>query len=745
MLNKGILSQDQIEKLGKLVFTPHEKEVIDQIGYNAKKLRKAIRTYTFYAMLSISTLFVLFILGTSLPNFSKTVLYLLFGIVLAIQLVYSYHSVYRAGLYANTYKRLTGALLDNILFLIIDDFRISLAGNLARIPNPKEISESISKATLPSLVLSNTLGMLLGIFIGILGLLIQYILSGNDTALVMFVVTLAILILYVIFLYFGSRFLPKQKSFVEISDGFDIDFKSTQPLLFRSHLEFYPTSFYKALNSVVSTTTIINGINRLVDSIIPVIIVFFPLLFLNNDSTFLILLSISLYVISKTFGTSQVVSNYYEVKIAEERLKTLDTLLDTILEIGSELTPDYYDLLKKEYLKKNPGQMILDTYTRGDFNIVNLEYISGRDSSKRSINVAKATLKSGKVNFLKGNSGSGKSIFGRLLTLRYSDFKSTFLGVKGYDIRTFRSLDKGLQYLHFSGLRPIHTSYRQAVGAYLHPSIPQTLITQKLNLRTVNMNYVRKHFQLNADYYKEAWSHILGTLNAYKKDPKLFVAEFNALTESERQLVSQCYKSKLSSQISPKLHIFALVMEFYSFAHLRTFIPEASLYFMDAILSEPPISQGQRRRILFALDVLVEGSVFVVDEPFSNLDIETAKKVLVSLVNYARTHNSVVLILDQDINSEILSACKPSALGTFLSIHDIDEQTSEIVDMYEREGDQGLPAASSAVDLVGDLVGDGEISTQLNTHSEASKDEQITRSTFKQGASGKGTSAKTTD
>lgn len=667
MLRTGILSQNLIEDIKKLVFTTNEKEVVDQLGYYAGRLRDGVKWHTFFHFLSVIMQFLLFLFATQLSALSRSNLIWFFLGAVALQVFFVHYMTFKIGVVANKYKRLIEAFLDNVIFAILDDFRISLASELPRLPDPKELSLPLSEVSLQSIRIASDIGRFAAILVSTLALFVFYFVTGNSFYLTLGIIVISIVSLFVIYTILGLRFYPQQKDFLAYTDSFDVEFRATQPLLFRASLDYYPKEFSKKFNAVVATTTYINAISNTVTNISPIIFVFVPLLFTTNAEV-LLAVALGFFIASKTFGSSTAVGSYFSLKLAEERVGVLDNLISTVLKIGSELTPDVYEHLKRSTIKKNPGQQILDTYQSGDLNILNLEYLAGRGGNQKKITLPKTTLKASKVNFLTGASGSGKSIFGRLLTLRYSDFDASFVGIKGSDIRTFRTLDRGRRYLHFSGLRTIRTSYRQAIGSYLLPNIPQTLITQKLNLRTVNMQYVFQHFYKNQSYYEALYPQIEKLLNEYKSNPKVFTAEFNSLSDAERRLIAQCYKAKLNMSISPKLFIFALVMEFYAFAHMKTFIPEATMYYVDAILSEPPISQGERRRILFALDLLVEGSIFVVDEPFSNLDSETSKKVLISLINYAKTHNSVVLVLDQEVNSEILASCRPSSLGTFLHL-----------------------------------------------------------------------------
>lgn len=94
-------------------------------------------------------------------------------------------------------------------------------------------------------------------------------------------------------------------------------------------------------------------------------------------------------------------------------------------------------------------------------------------------------------------------------------------------------------------------------------------------------------------------------------------------------------------------------MNIFLYNHLKSLIPEASQYFMDAVLSEPPISQGQRRRIIFLIDILIKTKLLVVDEPMANLDLNSSKLVFDKLKEILKVNNSCILVLDQKIIPEI--------------------------------------------------------------------------------------------
>jgi hypothetical protein len=99
--------------------------------------------------------------------------------------------------------------------------------------------------------------------------------------------------------------------------------------------------------------------------------------------------------------------------------------------------------------------------------------------------------------------------------------------------------------------------------------------------------------------------------------------------------------------------MYLMCAEYLAWNHLLKLIPEASLYFMEAVLSEPPISQGQRRRIIYLLDILNSGEVFVMDEPTANLDEQTYLQVFEDLVVYAREEKASVIVLEPKVYPKV--------------------------------------------------------------------------------------------
>lgn len=681
-LIQGIISSTHIGKLRQLTFSDEERYIVDRIASSTQQL-KLYATINFILNTLYTTVFYLLIIFIKdILDFPKMYVFAIFFILVLFSSLFLYANVFKYCLALNTYKRLVGSLLDNLLNLLIDRYRISLARLITSYPSPKDIAKTLEECALSLGMLLNGIASLLGLFIGVVIVTAVAIFTSNFILLWSVALTLLVVIVFLMFLQVGAKFSPKEKAFFAADDKFDIEFNETQGLFFRTGLNLYPKEFDKLLNEVVNITTIVNFISTFAKQFLPLLFLFLPFFFGNSGLSVLFLIQ-GLYVMSLVFGHVPMISQTHKIKMAQVRLSQLDELLEKIIEEGAELTPALYEDYKKEYVKKRGGVSLIDTLEPGSLIVKKLSYISGRDENKIKIYVDDLNLDSGKVHFLIGDSGLGKSLFGRTCTLRYADFEAEFLGLNYRDLRTFTSLDEGLKNLHFSGLRPIKTSYRFALGVYLNPDVGENLFVKRLSLFKPELSKLRKHFELNTAYYNGILPSIYKALDAYAKNPSSFDLNIQHLSKGERHQVREIFRNKLiasDKNVSDKVYLIALLTEYIGFAHLKLYIPEATLYFMDAILSEPPISQGQRRRILFALDILVRGRVFVVDEPFANLDIQTSKNILLTLINYASHNKAVVLILDQKLHSELINLAKEEEKGKVLMFANLDNKI-QIVEM----------------------------------------------------------------
>lgn len=257
------------------------------------------------------------------------------------------------GYYSNAYSRLIGAVLDNLISFLLDDYRVSLATVSANFPSPKDIANKISDASKSLLYIVSVLSSIIGLVLGLLVLLVAYLFVGEPFLINVVLMSLLFLGAFAIYVRFGSLYYPSQKAFMSLVDKFDIDFSGTRPLLIRTNLNLYPKELNKALEDTVRVTTKINLISNATAYIGPMLLVlsfFIPAL--SQDLSHYII--VALFVVSNTFGHSGIVSHYYAVNLSRERLVEFDAMLDTVLETGAELTPLRYDDISNHYFKDNP-------------------------------------------------------------------------------------------------------------------------------------------------------------------------------------------------------------------------------------------------------------------------------------------------------------------------------------------------------------------------------------------------------
>jgi len=708
MMNiKGILTDEQLNKLDKLTFYREERLILEKIKIWSRRARFYVEIHFLAGIIMVYGTFIALVLTSRLSSVSEkyiTYFFMLFTFFAVANLLLVYLRKVNS---VNYYHRLMRDLYDNLLRFILDNYRLSLAELLPNFPNAKEISEDLGRAGLSSANYHEAMGTLGGIILGGVTVVAYYAVGGDIVYLRIALITFVILGFFALFLYLGKKFSQAQQVYKVEADKFDQAFNDSEPLLVRTQIDYETSNYEKLLKKVVSYTDRVNLVSEVNVGLLPVLLLFLPYA-LDIKEAVLSYILVGLFVSGKLFGRSLVISQKADVDQAEKRLKEVNDLLDLILSINSELTPAKYEEIKKKYLlsngvsadsaKSSELEDVTADYGGESLFIKNLEYISGRIGQKKVIKAKKLLIPSGKVSFLIGDSGVGKSVFGRLITLRYADFSAEFMGIRNSDFRIFTNLEEAHKLLHFSGLRNISTSYRNAVSVYIKNYWADSLFIKSVGTFSVKSDKLRTHFTKNSDYYfstilelfkkyddllvlsghseikKRSNPHnyyfYLGQLFKYVHNDTLF---FDTLAECTEEFGENGLKELL---------VELLRAEFYAFDHLVSYIPEASLYFMDAVLSEPPISQGQRRRILYALDVFMKGKVFVVDEPFSNLDVGTSLNIFKDLINYAKSYNAVVLVLDQKIFKEVYEKFK-SEFGIVLSFNPSNDDSYAIDTMQD--------------------------------------------------------------
>ena len=707
---KGILTEGQLNKLDKLTFYKEERLLLEKIKTWSKKTRLYIKIHFFVGILTVFGTFIALVMTSRLSGISDNYVkyfFMIFFVFSAAELFFVYikkvHSV-------NYYHRIMRDLYDNLLRVILDNYRLSLAEVLPNFPNVKEISEDMGKAGLSSANYHEAMEVLTGIVLGGIVLFLYFLAGGDIVYLRLTVITFIILGFFGLFLYLGKKFSNAQQAYRGEADKFDQVFNDSEPLLVRTQIDYETSSYEKYLKKVVHYTDRVNLVSEINVGLLPVLLLFLPYA-LDIKEAVLSYILVGLYVSGKLFGRSLVISQKADVDHAEKRIKEVDDLLDLILSINSELTPAKYVEMKDSYLSRNNGKFykswkndskksiieVIEEHKGEGLLVKNLEFISGRVGQKKIIKVSELLIPSGKVSFLIGDSGIGKSVFGRLVTLRYADFNAEFLGISSLDFRLFTNLEEAHKYLHFSGLRNIFTSYRNAISVYIKNYWEDSMFVKSVENIKIDSDTLRTHFVKNSDYYGSTVLNVLRNIDEINKNIKpIYVQKENNQTyyfylgqlfkylhsgDLFIEMVNKC-KTELSETSMNNLLVELLKTEYYAYKHMLSYIPEASLYFLDAVLSEPPISQGQRRRILYALDVFMKGKVFVVDEPFSNLDVGTSINIIKDLIKYAKSFDAVVLVLDQKIFKEVYEKFKDE-FGLVLTFKS-DENGSYVIKPLEQ-------------------------------------------------------------
>lgn len=643
---QGLLRDNTISNLKKLVYTDETSFVVEQIDYHCKGLKKYL-WLLFLAQTLLNTALLVIVNFLNQIKLLEVHWYGTLALFVVVCMLLLFYSNYRLSVHQNSYRRLIKTLLDNILDIIVDNYRLSIAERLPSIPKFKNLMNELD---LGGLALVNTAlksSTMISVLLATIVLIFISVVSNNRNSLALSIVYLLIFVFYVYLLYLGRKYLTLEKDFMLYSDQFDLAVKESQPLLLETSLSFYNKDYTEHLKKIVNTTIKINLSALFADTVYPILIMVIPLLYISNNFYLSLVLG-TLYVIKILFSNNVIFSNLMQIKLAEERSAYLDDLLETIVSYKEILTPANYITLQEEYYSKLQTQHAPYCKNISGLSIFRLTYEVGRGGDTKVIHVPKLHIPAGKVSFLIGNSGMGKSVFGRVITLRYSEFKADSMCINTKDIRTYESLSLGISKLHMSGLRNIETNYRNAISLYIkHFNENNLLFDSVRSFNFLSLINAKKHFLENKDYYLgihlEDFDDFTNIGNAFwDKLNLLSSSDFTWFFEQVKQCYRDLHKKEYSSisciekenianitsdiPFDTLVKYIAFAFEYTAFVHLKNYIPEANMFFVDAILSEPPISQGQRRRILYALDVLLKGDIYVLDEAFSNLDIEVSKK-----------------------------------------------------------------------------------------------------------------------
>lgn len=681
-LTYGIITKNEINKLKKVVFSNNAFLVIDLIENKLNNIPLLfILRIVFSVFVSIFTYFIVTIgIKQSLNlNFVFGFYFLTILIWLSVNIALSSR--------VNYIGRIISIYLDNIISVTISDYRIALAEVIPNFPSPKNIAKDLNLGlnSLTNIVIS--FSNFISVIIFALMSITAYFVFDEKIYLNFVYLILILLIMHLSFVRFGMRYVSTQSQLNQKEDEMDLEFQDTLPLLTRTNFELDTGNTFTHIKEVVNWTTLINFIKY-----ISVVFVAFPMAyqyFIGNTNNTVLMTFVIVYVCNFTLMDSLFINFLSTSHTSQKRVDEVNDLLDTIIGISSELTPSKYLQIKEEYFASlNSKKAHNSKFDSGGLSFTNLHYYVGRNGDRRKIHVPDDILLRGKISIIVGASGIGKSVFGRIISLRYSEFEASRLELDGKDIRTFNTLDEGISRLHFSGLRNIETSYRRAIRVYLSNKDIDSMLLRNINRfdfkeeDVVNlMNFFSEHKQ----YYEDVSDLIIQVLKTqpkYKLSHELInnylLGEIYSLLSSFNDFNKRYLElySTYDSKVLEANFMAAAVAEYLTYWHLKTYIPEATQFYMDAVLSEPPISQGQRRRVLYALDILLAGDVYVVDEPFANLDVATSSKIFKDLEKYAKEFNAVVVIIDQNLKPNIYG--KSDIVDKVLTIESVEESEHKI-------------------------------------------------------------------
>jgi len=676
ILERGLITEEQLKKISYLSFSNESKQIVALLTHFLRKLKKYQKTS--FILETISTFF-LFIILSSIPLLliqEKSLILLLALIYIVFHALVIYFRLVKLH-YLKKYSKVVEDLGDNLLSVIFDDYKLSLGEKLPDFFQVKEMTRDIADTAFSLREYLRFIKEMIGIILGLiilmaLGLSLNYVLFTHLAVLVS-----VILVLYSVHTALEATHSAYEHGYRKENVKYDRSFLHSHPLLTRTRLGFEKSSYLEKLKPILVLFDNINAMSVVNKSLLPILLLFLPLL-LDDVAEGVYLLVVGLFISNRLFSIKNPVLNRAKIIKGEHRLRQLNFYLDTILDKGSEITPHIYKKIRKELFDHNSRLKTGNRIIWGDLNIEGLTYFTGWGKNKKRIYIDKISLPYGKVSLLVGDYGVGKTLFGRVVTLRYSNFNADVLAIGNKDLRSFKSLDEGLKYLHYSCLRKVSTSYRNALSVYIKDANRTNIFVRKVFNFEGNLKNVKQHFIDHKDYYGDL-HFLLGDLldsddlHLRKKDLdrsySRLVADLyqNFSHQTSMLVILKKLKNTVKEDIFNKGLILAAVAEYISYNHLKNYVPEANIYYMDANLSKPPISQNARLRFLYAIDVFMEGLVLVVDEPFSKTNPDLAKIIFNDLVTYAQNYNAVVLILDEKIHYELVEENKSKGvLGKIL-------------------------------------------------------------------------------
>jgi ABC-type ATPase involved in cell division len=673
----GFISNDTLSLLEKLAFTEDEKSFI-------KVYSKSIRTAKWIALLlfityTLESIAFITIISTvqwiTLATQSQKIFILTVFLVINILFAFTKSAWSH---YQNYTNRLTKYLLDNILELIVYNYRLSLGDSLPNFRNTKKISNDLAGGIFSYFPFISNVQYFIMVLSGcvINGTILLFSFS-NQTLLVLSVSFIALIAMTIIYVR-SLRYEKFALNIEDVSDEIDQYVKNAKSLSLQPDLNFTQSDIINKVKQITSTTDKININYTMFQTVLPILNIFLPIFieYIPKD------IFLTIYIIGLFSNAGGIVQNLSGMRISNNREKELNDFLHKVSDCESEMSPTKYLKLrlksktKKEFTKAQ----------NNSFRLSNVKYLVGRSTQNKTVFVDKMELPAQKISFLFGASGIGKSILGRLITLRFSSFTADFIGIKDFDIRNFKTLYEGRDLLLYSGIREINTSYRASVSMYLRKKFFQKsfakLIIDGFNSKTIRKK-AYKHIMQHS-YYKHLQKMLYENTeqvstkslsqSAWEDLANMYM---NLFDSSKLNTAYQKILEANNSRYSQRILSLLVIAEYITFSHLKKYIPEASLFFMDAILSEPPISQGQRRRVIYALDIFIKALLFVIDEPSSNLDKETFTTIFEDISSYANLNKSCVLVIEPRLNQEMVDLLrKKNCLG---NIYEITNDSSNYI------------------------------------------------------------------
>lgn len=659
-IHNGILCTKNLQKLYSLLYYKEDYYILDIIIHYVKGVRSfsMIAFFTDFIFTLANTLTILYydyLLKAFSGNISFFVIIIIINIVSLIIRVFWYH-------YINGYVRTVSQLLPLLLKKIANIYRISLAETLPNFPNLNSITYEIGNNI-------HNIGNLLTSVQSILAIVtatsLSIFLTGvfdiqiNKYSIIAFIF---MLISFIILLFLGKSFNYQTEIGISINDLLERNLRQSQSSILDQKIGFSKKEYKSYLEKNILITDTINFIHFINSRVIPSLGLLLPITLPFIGSSFALILYLGLIYIHFT----SLIGNQNARKKSIVRCNQIYDFINIITDIKSELTPTIY-----QDIRLQKGILTYKDNRKKDLMVGNIKYLSGRKDNIIEIIVPKVVIPSGKISILTGRSGIGKSIFGRLITLKYSEFGGEFIGKGSFDFRMFSSLSKAQKHMGFSGLREIDTSYRGAISCYLRylysdNKFINKIINNKISYSELKEYYIENNLyydgiDLNKDRFVNTFPEIFSSKLTKNEKEKIISALsdlFNSLSKPDNffNIYSKISKDFIKNdRLFQEILSFILIAEIIAFHHLKKYIPEATVYYMNAILSEPPISHGQRRRVLYALDILASLDVLVVDEPTANLDTETYLNIIKDIAKNTKKYKMNTLILEPKVSPKVIS------------------------------------------------------------------------------------------